>query len=284
MSEIFKLKRTAIIMTLNCDLNCKLCSSYAPYFKRTEDLPVSTQMDYIKRYFEIVDHVELFSISGGEPLLYKNLPDFLDRLIEYSDRFDKLEIITNGTMIPSQELINAVKPFGSKIYRFLVDNYNISSKIPEIRSKLEEGGIPYIVRDNNSQNSHCDGWVDLGKIDAMINDDNKAEELFKKCVYVQKMGFCFGIYRGIMTPCGPVRRRRSLGHDVSYDDYIDLFDDTLSVEDQRKKIMNMYTTNYLETCKYCNGFCENSPRFTPAEQLTKEEIASLQRDCTAAQL
>jgi len=276
MNKMFNLKRTTILMTLNCNLNCKLCGAYASYYEKADDPSVSEQMSYIKKYFEIIDHVELFTISGGGPLLYKNLPEFLDRFFEYSDRFDKLEIITNGTVIPSQNLINSVKQYGNKIYRFLVDNYNISSKISEIRSALDENNIPYIVRDNNSKKSHCDGWVDFGKLDTIIHDENETEEIFKKCAFVQKLSFCFGIYKGYMTPCGEVRWRLGLGK-ASVDEYIDLMDSSLSVDEQRRKISNMYNGKFLETCRYCNAMLEDSPRFQPAEQLTDDELSRINR-------
>ncbi len=277
MNKMFNLKRTSIVLSLKCNLKCKLCAAYSPYYEESANLPVSVQMDYVKKYFEIVDHVEQFTISGGEPLLYKNLPDFLDKLSEYSDRFDKLEIITNGTIVPSKELINCIKPFGSKFYRFLVDNYDKSSKIPEIRSVLDENNIPYIVRDYNSMKSHCDGWVDFGKPYTEIHNEDDAAEIFGKCSYPQKLKFLFSIYRGIFTPCAQVRNRLLLNQNVSDGDYIDLLDDTPTVEDKRNKILSMYATNYLETCKYCNGICDDSPRFTPAEQLTSEEILKIRQ-------
>ena len=48
---------------------------------------------------------------------------------------------------------------------------------------------------------------------------------------------------------------------------LDLFDDTLSLEEQRKKIRSVLKGKSLKACAYCNGLCDNSPRFIPAEQL-----------------
>ena len=55
-------------------------------------------------------------------------------------------------------------------------------------------------------------------------------------------------------------------------EYINLLDDSLTVEEQRQKIKNIYARKSLSACAYCNGMCENSPRFTPAVQLTAEEL------------
>lgn len=276
MSQPFNLKRTTILITLNCNLNCKLCGAYAPYYEKSGDPTVSQHMEYVKKLFEIVNRLELFTISGGEPLLYKYLPDFLDNLLDYSDRFDKLEIITNGTIIPDQRLLTSVKQYKGKFFRFLVDNYNISTKIPEIRTLFEENNIPHVIRDNNLKKSHCDGWIDFGELDTVIHDNNETEALFKKCAFVQKLSFCFGIYKGYMTPCGQVRWRLGLGK-ASPDEYINLMDTDISVEEQRRKITNMYNGKFLETCRYCNGMCEDSTRFSPAEQLTLEELREIKK-------
>lgn len=276
MTNAFNLKRTTVLMTLNCNLNCKLCGAYVPYYEKSSDSSVSEHMEYIERFFQIVDHLELLTISGGEPLLYKQLPEFLDSLINYSDRFDKLEIITNGTIVPNENLVSSVKKYGNKFFRFLVDNYSLSYKIPEIHSLLEENNIPHVIRDNNCRKSHCNGWIDFGSLDNVIHSNEEAEKIFKKCAFVQKLSFCFGIFKGYMTPCGEVRYRLSLGK-ASPDEYINLIDKNVSIEDQRRKILNMYEGKYLETCKYCNGMLEDSPRFQPAIQLTPEELSEIQK-------
>lgn len=276
-NNIFTMKRAGILISLICNLNCKLCAAYSPYNTKTVFPSIEELKEYIHRYFTLVDHIELFTVSGGEPLLYKQLPDFMEELLKYSNQIGRFEIITNGTIVPEEKLLNVVKKFKTTFSRFLVDNYGegLSKKVDEIEDVLNNANIPFEVRNNNLEDMHCGGWVDFGSLDKVIHSPDETFRVFSKCVQPKKLGFCFGITEGKLYPCAQVYRRICLGQNVSYGDYVDLMDDTLSIEEQRKKILNIYNAKCLETCAYCNGWNDDSPRFTPAEQLTAEEIRTI---------
>lgn len=282
MNNNLNLKRTTFAVSMICNLNCKLCAAYSPYMSKKSFPSLEKWLEYMRTYFSIIDNVEVISISGGEPLLYKQLPELLKNLLIYSAQFKKLEIITNGTTVPSKELLDVVKEYeyNVKFDKFLIDNYGteLSKKVPEIISVLEAYNIPYEARDYNT-NLHCGGWVDF---DITENPKHKTKEaceaLYAKCAYPQKLKFCFSIRPdGKIIPCPPIQYRLMSGQKVDYNDYIDLTDDNLSIDEQRKKIINIYTAKCLETCAYCNGMCDDSPRFKPAEQLTPEEISEIRR-------
>lgn len=276
--EKFVMERVGIAISLICNLKCKLCMVYSPYCTDTTFPDISEVKSWIKKYFDIVDYVKIFTFSGGEPLLYKQLPDVLESFSEYSEKIGKLEIITNGTTVPSDELISAAKKLGEKFSRFLIDDYgeNLSCKIKEIERVLNASGLKYDIRNYNSGDLHCDGWVDLGSMEKIFSY-KEASEVYAKCAQPQKLHFCFSISDGIMVPCGAVSRRIFLGHNVDKNDYIDLMDKSLSIEEQRQKISNIYNSKCLETCMYCTGFCDDSVRYKPAEQFTPEEIRKIRQ-------
>ena len=66
-----------------------------------------------------------------------------------------------------------------------------------------------------------------------------------------------------------------MGIAADYSEYVDLFDDTLTVNEQREKIAAIYQKKSLVACAYCNGMHEDSPRFQPGQQLTKEELEQI---------
>lgn len=270
----FIMKRAGLTVSLICNLSCRLCAAYSPYNTRRTFPSVEELLEYIRRYFNIVDYTELFTISGGEPLLYAKLPDLIEELQKYSDRIGKLEIITNGTVIPNSELLRSVKKLNNTFSRFLVDDYgeDLSTKVSEIEKILSELGVPFEIRNNRIEDMYCGGWVDFGSLKKVIHSPKEAINIFSNCVQAQRLHFCFGITEGKLYPCAQVYRRLCLGHNVDHNDYIDLMDDTLSIEEQRDKISNIYKAKCLETCAYCNGWSDSSPRFQPAEQLTPEEI------------
>ncbi|MBD5114798.1 MAG: radical SAM protein [Ruminococcaceae bacterium] len=270
------LKNSALLVSLICNLNCKLCAAYSPYRKSNKFEEVETLIDYVRKYFDVVDYVEVFAISGGEPLLYKQLPKLLSEFLKYSDHFGKIEIHANGTILPSTELLDIIKTYGDKFKRFLIDNYGekLSTKIPEFTSLLDEHKIPYVVRDYFSENMHCSGWVDFGELTQKIHSCDEASELFSKCAYPKKMKLCNIIIEGSVIPCNPIIRRW-LDGTADYSEYIDLNDETMSLQEQRSKLSDIQKAEVFCTCEFCNGLCDDSRRFKPAEQLTAEEIRKI---------
>lgn len=272
----FIMERTAIHVNVLCNLRCKLCSNYLPYYP-PHDYPIAKLEESANRYFRIVTYVKKLTIAGGEPLLYPELASFIKHLQKSEDQIGTIEVITNGTTIPNCEVLDAATYFKDKIY-FLIDNYGtgLSAKVDMLDHLLGEKGIRHVVRDNAENNSHCGGWVNYGDLTRKKHNTlAEMEELYGKCAHPQKLKFCFGMADGVMYPCTPYRRCKELGLIDDYSEYIDLFDDTLSIEDQRQKIKNIYNGRSLSACAYCNGLCDDSPRFVPAQQLSAEEQACI---------
>lgn len=273
--EKFTMKRASLLVSLNCNLKCKLCTVGSPYYSGSKFPELSELEGQIHALFEVVDLVEIFTISGGEPLLYKQLPQLLESLLKYSDHFEKIEIITNGTIIPTEELLEAVKKYGDKFLRFIVDDYGntLSKKASHIASLLDENNIPYRLNDYCSDDLRFGGWVDHGPMTDIVNTKIEARKLFAKCAQPQKMGFCFLYVDGCLYPCSVVFRRFKLGQSVDEKDYVNIIDQSLTTDEKRKKISDIYNTDCLESCEYCTyALSDDAPRFPPAVQMTAEEL------------
>lgn len=262
----FVMERTGLMITLRCNLKCILCAAYAPYIKEKEDFSFSMLKETINRYFSVVDYVEKFTITGGEPLLHTKLDDILLEVIKYKDSIGTLEIITNGTIVPSDSLMDIVVKCPK--VKFLVDKYGkLSKSISEIEKKfMLYNFLNYSIRENSIDNPYCDGWVDFGNYELKWTED-EAKSLFSKCIQPQKFHFCFAITNGKMHPCGKSKRCKDLGIISGEDEYVDLLDRSLSSADIQKRIEMIQKADVLEACRYCNGFCEDSLRYPPAEQM-----------------
>ena len=272
----FIMERVTIEVTYKCSLKCRLCANYVPYKSDTAQhyFSVENWCKVIDRYFEIVDYVKIFVVSGGEPCLYPDLPVLLKHLKIYDKRIGLVHVVTNGTVIPSQNILDSVKDFGEKIY-FIVDNYGskISTKIEAIDEQMTKQGIWHEIRNYTEDNPHCGGWGDFGGLtEKRSKNQGEAEEVFAKCAISSKIHFCFPISGARMWPCDAVMRRTELGFPCDQSEYIDLLDSTLSIEEQRGKIRAIYAKKSLSACAYCGGLCEDSERFVPGEQLTNEEM------------
>lgn len=266
-----EMKHATILITLMCNLKCKLCSAYSPYYKNSRHPSVEDVKEALKRFFQIVSHVDKFTICGGEPLIYPHLPEVLKFLTQYTSQIGLLEILTNGTIVPSDELLQGMKCYPANAFRVLVDNYgpDKSRKVLEIGTALTRECICHEIRNYTSENPHCGGWVDFGDLTTRkCVDQAEVEAKYAKCAYPQKLGFSFAIGPdGRMFACGPSRRCNAIGVVDDQREYVDLFDSTLTAEEQRQKIQAVLNGKSLKSCAYCNGLCEDSPRFVPAEQL-----------------
>ena len=277
MESNLYLKHSTIRLTPLCNLKCRLCAAYIPYNNEKNHYSIAVLKENTERYFNIVDHIEKFTVSGGEPFLSPYLNEYLEFLYDnYSDKLDLIEIITNGTLVPPDSTVKTMKRFDHKI-EVLIDNYgeHISKKVDEISDVLTANNISHKIRDYYSENTHCGGWVDFGDVSVLKHSRDEAAELYSKCAYPAKIHFCFTILDHIVYPCPPIGHRYELGLPLDQDEYIDLSDDSLSSEANREKIRNILNLKMLSGCLYCNGMCDGSTRFKPAEQLTKAEIEQI---------
>lgn len=270
-----EMHQTGIAVTMACNLKCKLCSNYAPYYSPPPHESYEHFCEMMRRYFTIVTHVHKLMVTGGEPFLHPYLGDFIREIKQYKQQLDIFGVITNGGVLPKDSLLQAAKDFGEP-FHILIDDYGPehSPQVPALIEQLKSYDIPYIWRHYSGQDAHCGGWVDFGDLtQKKCHTQQQAEALYARCAYPQKLHFAFDLVNGIMYPCGPSRRCQELGIAGDSSEYIDLFDDTLSIEQQRKKVAAIYERKTLSACFYCNGMHDDSPRFEPAEQLTDEELA-----------
>lgn len=279
--EEFRMERVTFNITCSCNLKCRLCGAYIPYLQSGgQDMRREYSLEHwnnvLDRYFKIVTHVNVLAISGGEPLLYTDLPGFIHSLAQYRDAIGRVQIVTNGTIVPNRAVLDAAKEFGRQLY-FNVDNYGeVSKAVKEIDGLLSKHDIPYIIRNYTKENPHCGGWVDFGGLVERVHPTKEeTEQVFSKCANAQSIHFCFLIAGSEMWPCDPARRRRYLTSSPGHSEYLDLLDFSLSPEAQREKITAIYNMKSLSACSYCNGLCEDSPRIVPGEQLTQEELTCI---------
>lgn len=269
--------QTGIAITMACNFKCKLCSNYAPYYTHPNYHSLGYLKEMMRRYFSVVTRIRKLMFTGGEPLLHPELGALIDDLCQYRDRIDIFGVITNGSIVPKQAVLDAGKRFGEK-FHFLIDNYGpeLSTKAEETAALLDAQGIRYILRNYTAVDPHCGGWVDFGDLSRRKwASSAEAEALYAKCAYPQKFHFAFDLVDGAMYPCGPSRRCKELGIADDYNEYIDLFDDTLTVEEQREKIAAIYQKKSLAACAYCNGMHDGSQRFQAGLQLTDGELAQV---------
>ena len=267
--EKINMKNVSLVITLRCSLKCKLCTAFAPYYDNPPHYSYEMLEKSINRYFEIVDKVDKFTINGGEALLHESLPQIVDLLItKYIDRIGMLEFLTNGTIEPSQLLIEKLK-MTPKV-NIMINNYGktISTKVNQIVKDFQENNIAYRLRDQNEEKRYCGGWVDITDLSKKERTEEETQQLFQQCVYPGAFR-CFAIFGDKAYICGVYLRCKStniIGDNK--DEYVDFSEESnLSNEDIKQKILRFYEKPFFSSCQFCNGFCPESERYLPAQQL-----------------
>jgi len=272
--------RISFDVTFRCTLKCKLCCAYAPYFPTpVPHYSFAELTGWIKRFFELADNVDIFTFGGGEPFLHENLAELVDFVGNYRERIGRLEVITNGTILPSEKLIKSLKDANARV---LLDDYGpkLSVKAPEIAEIFEKNDVNFEYRHNsNTENgAHCNGWFDVVHfLDEPVPYED-AKRLFDKCIQAHELR-CHPVIDGKIYICPAYERCvriNKVPDDSEY--FIDLSDNVTSLEEQKEKVKKYLEIDYIPSCAFCNGFCKDSKRYVPAEQLTMEELREIRAE------
>ncbi|WP_313563067.1 radical SAM protein [Ruminiclostridium cellobioparum] len=265
----FYMKNLTLSITLRCTLKCRLCSVSAPYFSDPPHFSLDELKESIDAYFIVVPFVKHITITGGEPLVHQQIHKIVDYLIDnYSNRIQEMEIITNGTIEPNKELLQACSRF-SNLY-WMIDDYGheLSNKVRCVEEKLQKNGIKFKTRIYYGKESYYGGWVNFGDLKKKLFTQIEIEERFSKCAFPQKMNFCFSLSGGKLYPCQKQRVCIQMGViSENPNECINLLDTSISIQEKRDRIKAIQNSKSLSACAYCNGFNDDSERFIPAEQL-----------------
>ncbi len=261
------LLRSGIVITLRCTLKCKLCGGYVPYYKKPPHFSYNEIAKTIDNYFAVVDTVGDFSITGGEPLLHEDLKRIIKKALEYSDQMKRFLILTNGTLLFEDEVIQILKENKDMCHVTISDYGDLSIKTKELADILHQNDISCRKIKYNGDNLFFDGWVDFGDHTQKHFTQEEIDEKGRKCS-VRNRHCNFYIINGEIHSCGRSYRRMELNIiPKNKKEYVDLFDDSISNEEKRKTLNYIYNSTSATSCAYCNGLCKDSPRFQPAEQL-----------------
>ena len=115
-------------ITFSCTLNCSHCNMYIPFIEPSHQ-HIETLLNDLDLLFRHVKHVGVFHIVGGEMTIHPKLNLYLEKLIYYRDRISQLWISTNGTVMPSKEILDKLKKLNPRLQ---ISDY--SEPIPKVAS------------------------------------------------------------------------------------------------------------------------------------------------------
>ncbi len=177
-----------------CSLHCKNCGNLIPY-----SVPESYEIDKIIENLNYITQsvtIEELQIQGGEPFTHKELDRIIVACAE-NHRIGKIEIATNGTIVPDDNLIAVLKKYKERIcVRFSEYSCVNSEKRQAIINLLLDNNINATIY----QFIYGDGmWFDTGTTDtSLITDEQELKEMFGNC----SNKYCWTLAEDNMVCCG----------------------------------------------------------------------------------
>ncbi len=244
------------IITSICSLKCKYCIAQIPYFNKNKfyQMPFSTVKENIDRVFNNIDYIGMFQLSTGEVLLHLEADKIIEYISEtYRDKYNELTFVTNGTVIPSEKLLQSLKKN--------IDFIQISNYIhPDIQKQLKVEKLKKLFDNYNINcffSNYATGkleirWNDIGDLSVPKNRSLKENaELYQDC----SMQVCKCMFEDKIYPC-TVACYASLGGinepaiDKENINYVSITGKSLDIV---KFYLRAAAKDHPHICDYCNG-------------------------------
>ncbi len=246
-----------------CNLNCKNCLNFNPYAKQFYVREWEDLVRDVDLFFSCVDKIMLFHVSGGEPMLYKHTAELIKYIDEnYGDRIGTLRTVTNGTVVPKDEMLEVLSKCNIEItvddYREAVPRFN--ERFDQLIAKLNEYGIKHYI-------NKAESWIDLAPDRTDYSDRPEEWLIAHRDACNQSWQELRG---GKLYSCNYAAYATVAGI-AGEQDVEEAFDLNEFSEDKKKELIEFrlgYTNKgYTNFCKKCRGFTpENSIEEKPAEQ------------------
>jgi len=249
-----------------------------PYYKRPVDMPFEQVVKVLDRYFSIVDSVGIFSVLGGEPLLHRDVARILNKINSFSAQItDRIDLVTNGTLDMNDETFAFFVANAPKA-KVIISHYGKHSpKADALAERLAKHGANYRVAKYYGDDLLYGGWVDYSDHSQKHFTQEAIEEQARSCIVRKEQYYL--ISEGEMHTCTRAHWRMREGIiPRNPDEYLDLRDDTASVEQQKIILARMDKKTSTTSCAYCAGVTNETKRYPPAEQLKSNFRETINRD------
>ena len=254
----------SLLPSTACNLNCRNCLNFNPFAKQFYVRELEELKKDVDLFFSCVDRIMLFHISGGEPMIYKNTAELIEYVSHnYGDRIDTLRTVTNGTIVPKEEVLEKLSKCKVEVtvddYREAVPRFN--ERFDELLRKFDEYHINYYI-------NKAESWIDLApeSTDYSGLTDEQLEIHRDSCSQSWQ-----GLRDGKLYSCNYAAYATVAG--IAGDqDLEEVYDLTEFSADKKKELIEFrlgYTTKgYTNFCKKCRGFTpENVGEVEPAKQI-----------------
>ncbi len=262
-----KIRFLVLWVGTKCTLKCRDCCNLIPYLdQKTYNVDnIINNINYITQDMEI----ELLQIQGGEPFTHKYISEIIEKCA-INNHIHKIEIASNGTILPNEDTIKVIKKYSDKIsIRF--SGYNCTENIRKnVEQKLN---MLYGIDVKEYKFMYDTGeWFELGGINSKKDIDNDViNRTYMKCPNKS----CWTLAENYFAGCGrmiaylQLKKENTNGNNII--DLAKIKNDGKKFIDEFQKFEEWYNTRASELC----GYCKISDNLIPAAvQMSLEEIKS----------
>ena len=241
-----------IPITTKCSLKCKYCSNLIPCYKNPKDYDKNILIKSINTFLKCINKIVYIRVLGGEPFLSKNLNIVLKTLLK-SNKIQRIEIVTNGTIIPKEKEI--IKKLKDKRIIVCISQYPIVNNERLVKF-LKENNINYRI-------DKMTYWMNYGHTNKRNKTEKELKRQFERCNHV-----CKSLVNGQFHLCPRSSHGTDLGLIKNNEkDYVDLLNSKLSINDKQKAIQKLLKKKYIQACDYCDYGTNKSKKIPVAEQI-----------------
>ncbi|MDR1363311.1 MAG: radical SAM protein [Spirochaetaceae bacterium] len=259
--EVFRSKKNNnsllsidIPVTMRCSLRCRDCSNLMQYFKKPRHADFEQMKRAVKKLFDLIDFTFDVRILGGEPFMNPDLYKFIDLFHAYSSKFAYMWVITNGTIIPDERNLEALK--NRKIFVRISDYQNPRQQIEKLVSVLVKNGIFHEI-------VPIQAWQDCSRIQNYHRTQEENEAVLRNCGVRDTPTIIDGkIFR---CPLSGSAWLLSILPPELYE-YVELLNSNDSNDSLRRQIQGLMRQKYLKACNFCGNRSINTNRIPPAIQ------------------
>ena len=241
-----------------CNLNCRDCLNFTPYIKKHSIESLDELKRTVDLFFGAVDLIYRFQITGGEPLLYKNLLPLLQYIDEkYRDKILRFEMVTNGTIVPSDELCEFMKE--KEMYIFL-DDYRMS--LPDGEERYQKVKEQLIKHEVDFADNHVDRWIRM-----YIPEEDKHKDIPSEEALCNKFHVCnnpwSSLWHGMISSCNyTMYAAKADLCELKEEEYFYL--EEFTPEKKKELIefrLRFNKKGYTEFCRKCGGWTDTNVRW-----------------------
>ena len=252
-SGCLEMDHLEIVVGSLCTLHCKKCANLMQYYEHPTVFDAGRMEEDVRKLLELDIEIDRANIVGGEPFLYKRLPDLI-ALLQNSPKIGCIRVITNGTVPPQEPLLAALK--APKVHVFISNYVGIGARTNEVYSLLKNAGVDVYVS--------TVAWLDYHHNFAGYHRSAEAmEKVYRNC-----RGACHELVDGEIHLCPTSAHGMRLGL-IPRDEnsFVSIRHDgsKKAKKEILRKLDFLLTHQIPNACDYC---CADSGEIIPvAEQL-----------------